>query len=293
MRVTFLGTGTSEGVPIIRCHCPVCRDAASRPGHHNRRTRTSIMVEKDGKRLVVDTGPDFREQMLCRHVEQIDGVLYTHSHADHIGGIADLREFSRVPTVPVPTWVRPVPVYGDVKLVAFIREHHDYVERGSRPFCQLHQLNPFAQVFISGFQVTPLVLWHGLQAGFISGYQLGGLLYLTDVKTIPGYPYPDPDYPMPDCPYDTWSYLRSRHFDTMVIDCLEPMHHNGAGSWRASPSHLTIQEVEEMVSLLDVGRVYLIHIDHQLSHQKLSGPFWSARHMYPSYDGLTIEVPNE
>lgn len=292
MRVTFLGTGTSEGIPIIGCHCPVCQDALTHPESPNRRLRTSIMVEQGGRRLVVDTGPDFRQQMLRHRIERIDGVLYTHSHADHIGGIADLREFSRMPTIPIPTWKRPVAVYGDEKVVSFIRAHHGYVLGGERPICQLHRLEPLVSVTVAGFRVTSLVLWHGKQAGFISGYQIENLVYLTDVKGIPGSPFSDPEYPMPPCAHDTWAFLRHHEFDTLVIDCLEPMHHNEGGVWRASPSHLTIQEVEQIAAFLACRRIYLIHIDHQLSHQRLARPFLAARNIHPSYDGLAIEVPD-
>lgn len=290
MKLTFLGTGTSEGVPALACDCEVCRDAR-RPGSKNNRKRTSILLEKNGRRIVVDTGPDFREQMLEAGVDRLDAVLYTHSHADHIAGIADLRAFSRKPTMPIPHYEKAVPVYTSRWVADYIDSHLPFVETGHFPFCDVHVLSPFEEVDIAGFKVTALPLWHGGQAGFIYGYAIDGLVYLTDVKTIPGSPWKDPDYPMPDCGWDTWGWLLAHPGRTLVIDALEH-EHLWHGSVGGNPTHLTLEEDLRIVPLLHERISYTIHMNHGLSHEELSGPHYQRLSLFPSYDGLTIEVPD-
>lgn len=289
MVVTFLGTGTSEGVPVPRCHCPVCEDGRIRPHGPNHRTRTSIMVRKGDRTLVVDTGPDFKEQMIREGVEEIDAVLYTHPHADHVAGVADLRSFSRRPTLPIPSWQRAVPVYADEAMAGWLRTHAGYIEHAPYPIASIHPVPWFRPQRIAGFTVVPLPVWHGRAAGWISGYLVDDLAYLTDVKGIPGSPFGDPDIPMPEeVPGDTWRYLLDHTPRVLVLDCLEHRHRNADGKWGYSPSHLTVEEVLAMIGAIGAERTYGIHYDHALGWKELEG--YRKQGLLPSYDGLKVEV---
>lgn len=289
MRLTFLGTGASEGIPVPGCTCPVCRDAR-RPGSRNCRLRTSIMLEKGGKTVIVDTSPDFRTQVLRENVARLDAVLFTHLHADHTAGIADLRDFARRPTLPLPTYVRPVDVYGDERMVAWLHRSHPWIDAERYPVATIHALSPLETVEIAGFSVTPIPVWHGELGGFISGYALDGLLYLTDVKEIPGSPFHDPDWPMPPCPYDSWSYIRTHRPRCLVLDLLE--HQHGTKRYNRCISHLTVEEIVPIARAIGAEKTWFIHMNHSVSEEELEGEAYARLSLFPSWDGLRVEVPD-
>ena len=156
MKLTFLGTGTSQGVPVIGCRCGVCTSADRR----DRRLRTSAMVETRGMRLVIDAGPDFRYQMLRTGVRHVDGILLTHEHKDHIGGLDDVRAFN---FVDYPPTVHRVDIYA--------------------PEIALHEINTSHPFSVGGVEIVP-VTGHHSERFTVTGYRIGRMAYLTDFKTI-------------------------------------------------------------------------------------------------------------
>ncbi|MGH9452624.1 MAG: MBL fold metallo-hydrolase, partial [Terriglobia bacterium] len=175
MRLIFLGTGTSTGVPVLACHCATCTSADSR----DKRTRPSILLEFDGRVVVVDTSPDFREQGLREHLGRVDAVLFTHTHADHIFGLDDVRVFNF-------RQKQAIPIYGDQGSIDSIRRIFDYVFEGAYmgggiPKLDAHVIDgPFE---LWGKHFTPLPVWHGDLP--ILGFRFDRTAYLTDFSAIP------------------------------------------------------------------------------------------------------------
>src|SRR3954454_5241908 len=180
MRLTLLGTGTSFGVPQIGCSCAVCRSTDPR----DRRTRSGAVLDVAGTRILIDTPPELRLQLLAQGITQVDAVVYTHEHADHINGIDDLRIFS----VRRP---QPLPIYGPAETLERVRTSFNYIfddsvlpyEGSSKPRLSLHPMEPGRIVSVAGVEVLPLAFHHGHLRVF--GYRFGSLAYITDVKEIP------------------------------------------------------------------------------------------------------------
>src|SRR5919108_1803423 len=181
MRLTFLGTGTSFGVPQIGCDCAVCRSTDPR----DKRTRSGAVLEAAGSTILIDTPPELRLQLITAGFTKIDAVVYTHEHADHINGIDDLRIFS----------VRrrePLPLYGPPETLERLRASFNYIfddavrpfEGTSKPILALHAAEPDRVIRVAGVKVLPLAFEHGHLRVF--GYRFGGLAYITDVKAIGG-----------------------------------------------------------------------------------------------------------
>jgi phosphoribosyl 1,2-cyclic phosphate phosphodiesterase len=258
MRLTFLGTGTSFGVPQIGCDCAVCRSTDSR----DRRTRSGALLEADGSTILLDTPPELRLQLLAGGVTSVDAVVYTHEHADHINGIDDLRIFS----------VRrrgPLPIYGPPETLARLRASFNYIfddtvsayEGTSKPNLELHPLEPDRTVRVAGVEMLPLAFRHGHLRVF--GYRFGPLAYITDVKAIPAA-----------------ERDRLRGLDTLVINALW---------WRPHPTHLSIGEAVETARELGARRTYLTHLTHETGHAALANDLPPG--VMPAYDGLTVEIP--
>ena len=173
MKVTFLGTGTSTGVPEIGCSCAVCQSNDPR----DNRLRASVLVETAGKRILIDCGPDFRQQMIRSRIYQLDGILLTHEHYDHVGGLDDLRPYCRQGAVPI---------YAESDVVEAIETRIPYVFRAHPypgvPRLALHtiSLEPFE---VAGVLVQPIRVMHGRLP--ILGFRIGNFAYLTDILTLP------------------------------------------------------------------------------------------------------------
>jgi phosphoribosyl 1,2-cyclic phosphate phosphodiesterase len=258
MRLTFLGTGTSFGVPQVGCGCAVCRSTDPR----DRRSRSAALVQADQSTLLIDTPPELRLQLLAADVARVDAVLYTHEHADHTNGIDDLRIFS-------VRQRRPLPVYGPPETLARLRNGFPYIfddavpafEGTSKPNLELHPLEPGETVRVVGVEVLPLAFGHGHIR--VYGYRLGALAYLTDVKAIPAD-----------------ARARLRGLEVLVLNALW---------WRPHPTHLSIAEAVETALALGARRTYLTHLTHETGHAELAGQL--PRGIMPAYDGLTVEVP--
>jgi phosphoribosyl 1,2-cyclic phosphate phosphodiesterase len=258
MRLTFLGTGTSFGVPQIGCDCAVCRSTDPR----DKRTRSGAVLEAGGSVILIDTPPELRLQLIAAGFSRIDAVVYTHEHADHINGIDDLRIFS----------VRrrePLPIYGPVETLERLRSSFSYIfddavrpyEGTSKPNLTLHETEPDRRITVAGVEVLPLSFQHGHLRVF--GYRFGNLAYITDVKSIP--------------PAER---ERLRGLDVLILNALW---------WRPHPTHLSISEAVQTAQALGARRTYLTHLTHETGHSELESQLPAG--VLPAYDGLMVEVP--
>ena len=257
MRLIFLGTGTSFGVPQVGCQCRTCCSEDPR----DKRTRTAAVVEANGRRVLIDTPPELRLQLVAARVMSIDAVLFTHGHADHVHGIDDLRAIS----VRQPGGL---PVYGSTETLAELTLRFAYIfdptvlahPGTTRPELHAHALEPDRDTEIAGLQIHPLRLPHGSCGVF--GYRVGPLAYLTDAKAIP-------------------AGVRAQlgGLDVLVL--------NGLLS-RPHPLHLSIPEAVTAAQQIGARRTFLTHLTHETPHGELEGRLPPG--IAPAYDGLAIEV---
>jgi phosphoribosyl 1,2-cyclic phosphate phosphodiesterase len=252
MRVTFLGTGTSHGVPMIGCGCATCRSTDPR----DRRLRPSIYVDADGARLLVDAGPDLREQALRHAIAGVDAILFTHGHADHILGMDDVRAFNA-------KLGGPMPCYGDAATLDDIRRTFWYVfapgtpKGGGLPRLELFAI---AGDFCLGRAVIePIPLWHGKRA--ILGFRIGAFAYLTDCSAIPDASWP-----------------RLAGLDVLVLDALRDRPH---------PTHFTLDQAIAAARRVGARRTLFTHMCHDLPHQATSERLPDG--MTLAYDGMVVE----
>ena len=251
MRLTFLGTGTSTGVPTLTCHCRVCTSTDPR----DKRTRPSILVEFGGRTLVVDTTPDFRAQALREGMERLDAVLFTHSHADHILGLDDVRVFNF-------RQQQPIPIYADARSMENIRRTFQYIFDGSYAYGGVAKLDP--QVIegpfdLADLRVVPIPVLHGDMP--ILGFRFGAAGYLTDVSAIP-----ETSLPLLD------------GLEVLVLDALRRKPH---------PTHLSIEQALNVVERVKPCRTYFTHIAHELGHEETNA--WLPPHVRLAYDGLKLD----
>jgi phosphoribosyl 1,2-cyclic phosphate phosphodiesterase len=252
MILKFLGTGTSTGVPVIACRCEVC--TSSDP--HDKRTRPSVMLEYDGRVVLIDTTPDFRTQALREGLTQLDAVVYTHHHADHIFGLDDTRVFYLKKQVPIP-------IYADASCLETIRATFSYVFDGNYPYGGVGKVDahvidgPFE---LWGLTFTPVPILHGSLP--ILAYRVRDTAYVTDVSEIP-----EPSIAM------------LQGLDTLIIDALRHKPH---------PTHLSLEQALAVVERLKPRRAFFTHIAHELGHEQTK-PLLPA-HVQMAYDGLSIEV---
>lgn len=253
MRITFLGTGTSQGVPVIGCKCEVCTSADPR----DRRLRSSVMVETRGLRLVIDAGPDFRTQMLRENINRLDALLITHGHKDHIGGLDDVRPFNYLMR-------KPVEVYAAARVHDDIRRDFFYAFEEDRypgiPEFNLHTIDniPFK---IGSVEVIPVEVDHYQLK--VLGFRIREFAYITDASHIPD---------------SEWGKLRD--LEILVINALRMEPHI---------SHFSLPEALEVISELRPRRAFLTHISHRLGrHAKVSGSL--PQGVWLAYDGLKIDA---
>jgi phosphoribosyl 1,2-cyclic phosphate phosphodiesterase len=258
VRLTFLGTGTSFGVPQIGCRCATCTSSDPR----NRRTRTAALLETRGKHLLIDTPPELRLQLVAAGADRIDAVLYTHAHADHVHGIDDLRAISLRQGAAVP-------IYGPAATMAELAGRFPYIfDAGvlahpgtSKPELTAHALEPGRSMPVAGVAVLPLALPHGDHGVF--GYRVGPVAYLTDVKAVP----------------DAVA-AQLTGLEVLVLNALLPQPH---------PLHLSIPEAVAAAQRIGARRTFLTHLTHEATHADLAARLPPG--VAPAYDGLVIDVP--
>ncbi len=253
--LTFLGSGTSMGVPTLGCGCAVCTSTDP----HNRRTRPSLRLEYNGKVVLIDTGPDFHAQALREGVSQVDAVLYTHGHADHILGFDDLRPLSfRHPVA--------LPVYADDETAKTIERVFEYTFRTENRYptsarVQLHRLEetPGAGVELFGACFQRIPVTHGRQT--ITGYRFGAAAYLTDMSDIPAESLP-----------------LLEGLDVLILDALRREPH---------PSHSHLERSIGFAERLKPKRTLFTHISHDLDHAEVNAVLPAGIEL--AYDGLRLE----
>ncbi len=253
MRLTFLGTGTSMGVPVIGCRCAVCRSDDPR----NRRLRTSALVETGALTLLIDAGPDLRQQALGVGLTRLDAVLLTHAHADHVAGLDDLRPLNFAQQ-------RAIPVYGSRETLAAVRERFAYAfaepDGSTRPSLDLIACDPAEPFFIGPVAVRPLDIQHG--SWTITGFRIGRLGYVTDASAVPPA-----------------SREQLRDLDVLVLNALRPTPH---------PTHFSLDEAVALAEELRPRRTLLVHMNHEVDHETCNARL--PAHVQLAYDGQVVEI---
>ena len=252
MNVTFLGTGTSTGVPVPTCDCEVCRSSDPRDA----RLRPSVLLRWDGATVLVDTSTDLRQQVLRLGLTALDAIVYTHAHADHVFGLDDIRMFN---------WRRggAIPVYGSATTLAALRRtfwyaFEDVEAGGGKPLLTLHEVDgPFP---LLGRTVIPVPLQHGRLP--ILGYRIGGFAYLTDVSEIPD-----------------GSYELLQNLEVLVLSALRHRPH---------PTHMHLARALEEAARIGASRTLFTHIAHEIGHASVAPTLPPGVEL--AYDGLTVEV---
>ena len=279
LKVTLLGTGTSHGVPMIGCDCDVCRSRDPR----DRRTRPSILIQIEApaaqppassprpdertvarsavaravRHVLVDTSPDLRAQALANRVTRVDAILFTHSHADHVLGLDEVRRYNILQR-------EPISCFGDARTLADLRQTFGYIFKtpdaggGAIPQIVLSQIaGPFS---LGGIEIVPVPIMHGPRR--ILGFRVGSFAYLTDCSRIP-----EESWPLVD------------GVRTLVVDALRERPH---------PTHFSVSEALEVVARLSPERAYFTHVCHDLPHAATCARLPSGVEL--AYDGLVLEM---
>ena len=257
MRLTLLGTGTSFGIPVIGCDCAVCTSTDPR----DKRTRCAAVIEHEGHTLLIDTPPELRLQLLAAKVRMVDAVLFTHTHADHIAGIDDLRAFS-------DRKGGDLALYGSAETVATLRAGHRYIFDDSikalpgttKPQLSLHEIVAGTRVRIGGIEVLPLAFPHGHAT--VYGFRFGDMAYITDVKDVPAV-----------------ARAELRGLKLLVLNALR---------YKPHPTHLSIDDALAVVQDLAPERTLFTHLTHDTGHAALAAALPEG--VEPGYDGLSVEL---
>lgn len=253
MQLTILGAGSSAGTPAVGCTCATCTST----DHRNKRTRCSSMVTlDDGRVILIDTSPDLRQQALREHMHRVDAVLFTHTHADHLHGIDDLRAFCQINRCQIPLYSYP-------EAISHIQDKFGYTLREPSNFWDLPVLAAHvveAPFEVAGQTVIPIPVMHGKIR--IYAYRIGDLVYMTDVSAIPES-----------------SYELLKDVDLLLIDCLRETPH---------PTHVSVNESLALISRIGAKRNVLIHMTHELEYHALQARL--PANVEVGYDGLQLTV---
>lgn len=248
----FLGSGTSTGVPIAGCSCPVCRSTDP----HDKRLRSSALIRNGKYNLIIDTGPEFRIQCLRAGVMHLDAVLYTHDHADHLHGLDDVRAYSLFQRRVLPVWARP-------NVLRIIRSRFAYIWNAKQTGGGLPEieLRPITGSFsAAGLDIIPVPVIHGRLD--ILGYRIGDLAYLTDISSLPESSVP-----------------LLQNLGTLIISCVRS---------RSHPTHLSMASAKRLHARLKPAQTLLTHISHSLSHREIITRM--PVDISPAHDGMRVEI---
>ena len=258
MKLTFLGTGTSQGVPVIGCRCEVCQSADER----DQRLRTSAMVECEDWSIIIDAGPAFRQQMLRTGVRSIDAILLTHEHKDHTGGLDDVRAFNFV-DFPI---IRVVDIFANTQTAAAIKKDYDYAFADNKyigaPEMRLHTIDTAAPFEVKGHEIIPINGRHS-ERFFVTGYRIGPLAYMTDFKELLD-----------------GEEEKLQGIDTLVVNALRFREHH---------SHFNVEEALALINRIKPRVAYLTHMSHEIGlHAETAEKLQEG--VFLGYDGLSIEI---
>jgi phosphoribosyl 1,2-cyclic phosphate phosphodiesterase len=258
VKLRFLGTGTSFGVPVIGCECGTCTSGDPRDA----RTRHAAVIEEGDRRVLIDTPPELRLQLVAAGVRQVDAVWYTHCHADHTHGVDDLRVFS-------VRRERPLTVYASADCVEILADRFDYIfdpairpiEGTTKPDARLSAFRGYEAVEVAGFSMLPLPVPHGHVEAF--GFRVGDLGYITDAKRLPER-----------------THAALEGVRVLVLNAL----------WygRPHPTHFTVEEAVEVAQSLGAEQTFLTHLSHRVRHADLEADLPPG--VRPAYDGLVVEI---
>lgn len=253
MKITVLGTGTSQGVPVIACDCAVC----SSTSELDKRLRSSVMIETNGKTIIIDAGPDFRQQLLREKVKTIDAILVTHEHKDHIGGLDDVRSFNFLQK-------KAVDVYAGKEVLPVIRQCFDYAFSDEKypgvPEIQLHEVSNEA-FEIEGIRILPVRALHYKMPVF--GYRIGDFAYLTDLSEI-----------------SEEEQSKLNGVKVVILAALRKKIHY---------SHMNLEQALELLKKIKPEKAYLTHISHMMGiHEEIEKEL--PENVWLAYDGLKIEL---
>ena len=254
MQLTMLGVGSSAGTPVVGCSCSTCLSSDIR----NKRTRCSSLITLDsGENILIDTGPDLRIQSLREGIKRVDAVLYTHTHADHLHGIDDLRAFCQIQR-------QQIPVYAKEDAVAHITQKFGYTLREPMatfwdlPVLRVEAIAASFELF--GVKITPIPVIHG--RSHIFGYRIGNLAYMTDVSEIPES-----------------SFALLKDLDVILLDCLRETAH---------PTHINIEQSLNYISRIQAKQSYMIHMTHDLEYATLTNKL--PKNVFAGFDGLKLQL---
>lgn len=255
LKIIFLGTGTSQGVPLIGCHCEVCSSIEKK----DKRLRTSCLIEsKQGTILTIDSGPDFRQQMLTYNIDRLDAILITHSHRDHISGLDDVRSYNYLQS-------EAMPIYGNKIALKEIKDAFSYAFSDTKypglPAFKLCNIDKRETFKIKELEITPIEVMHYKLPIF--GYIINNFVYITDAKNI-----------------SNEEKQKLKGIEYLVVNALRKEEHF---------SHFTLYEALQLINEIKPKQAYLTHISHNLGlHKELEKELPSNVSL--AYDGLTIEV---
>lgn len=253
MKITFLGTGTSQGVPVIACGCKVCRSSDL----HDKRLRTSALVEVGGKNILIDIGPDFREQMLRTGTSHIDAILVTHPHRDHVAGLDDIRSFNHVQGCAMEIFGRQSTIVALKHDYAYVFEPHEFKGWPEANLNVVGKDSPFSVA--GGIEVVPIAAMHKDMPIF--GYRIGDLAYITDANFIPEE-----------------EFEKLAGTKLLVINALRKEKHF---------SHYSLPEALETIAKISPQKAYITHLSHQMGfHEEVEKELPPNVHL--AYDGLTV-----
>lgn len=253
LKITFLGTGTSQGIPMIASNDPVCKSTNPK----DKRLRSSILISWDDVSYTVDCGPDFRQQMLRENVQSLNGVFFTHEHADHIGGLDDLRPFCYQ--------IGEMPIYLNQRTLQSLEQRFEYIFNPEFRYPGAPKVTPKTinknKFEVDGLEVIPIEIFHGKLP--ITAYRFQDFAYLTDVKFV-----------------EPSEKEKLKNLDVLVVDALRIEPHT---------THFNLQDALNFVEEVQPKKAYFTHISHKLGfHEEVSKML--PENVFLAYDGLKIEV---
>lgn len=251
MKITFLGTGTSQGIPVITCNCAVCKSA----DHKDKRLRVSVLIETDDKTIVIDSGPDFRYQMLRENVQDLDAILFTHEHKDHVAGLDDIRPFNYL-------LKKNIDIYATERVQHGLRKEFSYIFAEEKypglPQIEMHTIAS-APFYVGDTEIVPLDIMHYKLP--ILGFRINEFTYITDAKTISD---------------ETLEKIKGTRI--LVINALQKQSHI---------SHFTLDEAITFAQKAGADTTYLTHMSHNLGlHEQIEKEL--PNNIKLAYDGLTL-----